>query len=161
MVVPDGQDGEHVSCKTAMDRNERRKDTRTFPHSPAESNRLIPGGKQLGCQRLPSRGKIGDEQVSLWPQDGSVLPCPADQMHSSLSKLLDGLLLDGIKWLAKADQSWKGELHMMEKLLYLLFHAIGSTFTELCKQVQESIQLLVPFSASNNPLIFEHDNSQE
>jgi hypothetical protein len=28
-----------------------------------------------------------------------------------------------------------------------LFHAIGSTFTELCKQVQESIQLLLPFSA--------------
>src|SRR6266849_1238740 len=71
-----------------------------------------------------------------------------------VAKLLDGLLLDGIKWLTKADQSRKGELHMMEKLLYLLFHPIGSTFTELCKQVQESIQLLLPFSPSNNPLIF-------
>jgi hypothetical protein len=65
MVVPDGQDGEHVSCKTAMDRNKRTKDTMPVLHSTAGSNRLIPGGKQLGCQRLPSRGKIGDEQVSL------------------------------------------------------------------------------------------------
>src|SRR5436189_3059471 len=90
-----------------------------------------------------------------------MLPCPTDEMHAHLCELINRLLLDLIKSLTKAKKTSKRELDMTEKFLHRLFHAIGSTFTELCKQVQECSKLLLPFCTSKNPLIFQHDNSQE
>jgi hypothetical protein len=42
MVVPDSQDGKHISGEAAMDSNERAQDTVPVLDSTAGSNRLIP-----------------------------------------------------------------------------------------------------------------------
>src|SRR6266566_1358518 len=67
MVVPDSQDGKHISGEAAMDSNERAQDTVPVLDSTAGSNRLIPGSKQLGHHRLPNGGKISGQFLGLWP----------------------------------------------------------------------------------------------
>src|SRR5689334_1169647 len=112
MVVPDGQDGKHGSRKMAMHCDEGTKNAMPVLHSTARSDCFIPGAKQGSCLHLPRRGKSGGELISLWSQDGSALPRPADQMHSNLSKVIDGPLLNDIEVLTKAQQTRKRELHM-------------------------------------------------
>src|SRR5437899_11491357 len=129
MVVPDSQDGQHISGEAAMDSNEGPKDTVPVLHRTAGSNGLIPGIKELCHHRLPSGGKMSGQLLGLWLQDRSVQPCPPDQMHGGSPKLLDRLLLDHIQIPTEGQKTRKRCLHMTEQLLQSLFQGWGSDFT--------------------------------